>query len=215
MKLNTVSAFFIAAAITASSHAFAADTAATQKEVSDLSAKVSDLENKVKRLEDISAYGFDLGFGVEDYRDAYLADASIGGDGIVRVTDKYNVQPSFWLQFSWLSDKKWFGLGEDKCTSSVCTGGVFTGVRLAGQNSGIMDAFSLGVVLASFKMGFGDTTQKSKISRFYIGLGPVVHRTRTFVNGISEGSPLPTGATEISYKKSYETSLMLMLGVRL
>lgn len=178
-----------------------------------IKSEIKELENRVKKLELPSKLGFDLGFGVESYDDPYIAEASVGGDGIVRITDEYQVQPSLWLQFSWLSDKTWFGFGSGNC-ESVCAGGVFSGVRLAGQDSAIMDAFALGIVLASFKVGHGDPTQKSSISRFYVGLAPVIHRTRTFAEGISDGEPLPEDAIEIEYKRSYETSMMLMLGFR-
>lgn len=201
---------------------FAEDTTQIEKEIVQTKERIElkkqqvDIKNQEaaldRELDPISSIGWDIGLAAEWYNDKYIADASIGADGIIRVTESYDVQPSFWLQFSWLADKHWLWKGS---CESVCTGGFYSGVKVAGQNSTSLDALSLGVVLASFKMGFGDTSQGSNIKRVYLGFGPVFHKTRTFSHGINEGQALPAGLTEIKYNDSYERSWLLMIGLRI
>lgn len=183
---------------------------ALKKEYEDLKKQETKINNE---LNPISSLGFDIGIAAEWYGNPYVSNASIGGDGIVRITESYDVQPSFWLQFSWLADG---GTPTAYCSNSACFGlaGVYSGIKIAGQNSTSLDAASLGIAIASFKLGLGDMSQSSTIKRFYVGVGGVVHKTRSLANDITAGQSLPTGLTQIEYEDSYDVDFQVMLGLR-
>lgn len=165
----------------------------------------------------VEDWNLNFGLGVEQYRDAFVEQASIKGeDRIVVVEKTYKTRPSGWLTVNWnilgagssvvKTDEKGNVVKDDKGNTVVLRNtmfGLFAGTKIIGSDSSAFDAFSFGPQV-TFAL------QDREIS---IGAGWVTHKTKRLGRDIVEGSPLPAQYDDVSYKEGTENSYMMMLSI--
>ncbi|MGN6113446.1 MAG: hypothetical protein ACTHOC_10705 [Luteimonas sp.] len=148
-------------------------------------------------------WGLGLGLGVEQFQQEYVESASLqGADRIVTLERSYKTKPSAWLTGAWniWSLSPW--VEADGSLVRQTSVGIFAGVKLLGSGGDTFSAFSIGP-----QVHFELPNNRS----VSVGVGWVTHGTRTFANGIADGSPLPLQYDNIVYRESTESSYMLMV----
>lgn len=114
-------------------------------------------------------------------------------NGIVRVTSERQVVPRLMLEKHWYLRDDWKGGYKP---------GLFVGASLLGDRQ-VMDAVALGF-LAAFKPNSGTTTTHN------LGIGIALQPySRVLGDGLSKNQPLPAGETQIRYKETNRTALIL------
>jgi len=174
-------------------------------EAAESAAEAKKSEEAINNIQ-IGGFNFSVGIGYEAYNTPYIKDAVLHGTGtdqIVVVTDSYSANTSLWLTTNYVWDACCFG-------SNWTHPGMYIGVRVAGEDSNVFDAFGVGAMLMLRRKG---TTKDNTFKSVNIGIGKVWHRTQELAYGITEGSALPASYTEVEYQKKDESSWMIMLSV--
>ncbi|MEA3522764.1 MAG: hypothetical protein U9R50_07295 [Campylobacterota bacterium] len=92
--------------------------------------------------------------------------------------------------------------------------GFYVGARLAGADSDVFDAFSLGLLWSFKRTKLGTPLKKGEIAEsINIGFGPVWYKTKVLASGIVEGEALPTNYNEVKLDSRDEVSWMFMVSV--
>lgn len=114
-------------------------------------------------------------------------------NGIVRVTSERQVVPRLMLEKHWYFRDDWKGGYKP---------GMFVGASLLGERQ-VMDAVALGA-LVGFKPNSGTTTTHN------LGIGIALQPySRVLGDGLTKDQPLPAGETQIRYKETNRTALIL------
>lgn len=172
-------------------------------EAAESAAEAKKSEEAINNIQ-IGGFNFSVGIGYEAYNTPYIKDAVLHGTGtdqIVVVTDSYSANTSLWLTTNYV----WDAVG-----TNWTHPGIYIGVRVAGEDSNVFDAFGVGAMMVLRRKG---TTKDNTFKSVNIGIGKVWHRTQELAYGITEGSSLPASYTQVEYQKRDESSWMLMLSV--
>ena len=172
-------------------------------EAAESAAEAKKSEAAINNIQ-IGGFNSSVRIGYEAYNTPYIKDAVLHGTGtdqIVVVTDSYSANTSLWLTTNYV----WDAVG-----TNWTHPGIYIGVRVAGEDSNVFDAFGVGAMVVLRREG---TTKDNIFKSVNIGIGKVWHRTQELAYGITEGSSLPASYTQVEYQKRDESSWMLMLSV--
>lgn len=151
----------------------------------------------------VADWGLGLGVGVEFYEKPYVEEASLQGtERRVVLTDTTKSEPSFWAVGNWTWEK---GFGD------TIKPGIFTGVRLIGQEGAAIDAVAIGLQVVLISGNERKSATNKVIPSWNFGIGYVNHKTRHLADGITANEPLPAAFTDIVYRKRSEGSWILMI----
>lgn len=168
-----------------------ADKVQTQK---DLNQEINELQKKAGQYNDKFA-GINFGVGMAltfKHGKDRIDNASIEG-GVVRVNKEHNRQPKLMLETHYFfKPKESIGIGP------------FLGIEPDSTGGNVIGSYALGVMLGLKREG------ETK-SSWNIGVGYIVNtNVKVLGDGIEEGSPLPTGETNIRYKEVNQPGWLIM-----
>jgi len=168
-----------------------------------LSDSVKELENIQKSAEKFKGLGFGvaLSYTHDLGKRNRVVDASIV-NGVVRVNEENNDIVRFMLEthyfFPFTSDH-WYG---DKGKGGW---GPFVAFEPASDGGGPIRSIGAGIM-------FGWRRDKARSDSFNFGIGAIMDSSvKVLGDGVRENEPLPSGETEIRYKKTSQGGLLLLL----
>ena len=170
---------------------------------------LKELQEKKSTLESLTeTFKFGVAIGFENYKSSYISEVeTVGEDRIVRIVDSQNQKPSIWLETHYL----WDGWASKRGFTHSAPG-FYVGTRLLGPDSGVFEAFSLGVMWSFKRTRIGNVPPPGQIAEsINIGFGPVWHKTKVLASGIKEGEPLPASYNDVKLDSRDEVSWMLMI----
>lgn len=170
---------------------------------------VKKLQEKTSTLDSLTeTFKFGIAIGFENYDSSYISEVeTVGEDRVVRIVDSQDRKPNVWLESHYL----WDGWASDQGFTHSAPG-FYIGARLLGPDSGVFEAFSLGVMWSFKRTRLGNVPPAGQIAEsINIGIGPVWHKTKVLASGIQEGQPLPENYNDVKLDSRDEVSWVLML----
>ena len=172
----------------------------------------------------ISSFQFAPAIGLEIFNEKYIEEAEVYGKcNTVRITDSYDNRASLWMmgQYVWqdiFSRDKKTGLTRLFGAGTTFAIGPFAAVRAVGSDAKVFDGAALGMSFVWYRNGLGASdadvkpprSQDNWFQTFNVSVGGAWHRTKTLLEGIEEGQPLPGEYKQVEYEQGDEISWLLM-----
>lgn len=160
---------------------------------------------------EIDDWHVNVGLGFEYYQDPVIQKSALrGSDRIVVTQESYQASNSLWLTLNWNifpTNLEYLNKGVISVINQdhKVKYGIFAGVKLVDSVGDSSGAFGFGPQV-SFLLG--DRVMS-------LGGGLVMNKIKTYADGISSGSPLPTYYDDIELEESIKPSYLVMFSVGL